>query len=299
MRTRSGFTLIELLVVIAIIGVLLGLLLPAVQSVRTTAARMQCQNNLKQIALATHHYESERGRFPPGDIPSPDPLIGLSTHVALLPYLEQEPVYRQALADCAAMPITHLAPPHVGIRTLVKSYQCPADDRQAWLHRNANGYVVALTGYLGVSGLGTDPDSRPSGVFYPGSTTKITDISDGTTSTLMFGERPPTPDYLGGRWYMGYARTVGDPYLPVRALRGTPEGSSLGSAYYACPLGPYTYADGDLTSVCHAYHFWSRHTGGANFAFCDGSVHFLRYSANDILPALATGAGGEVVPGDF
>ncbi|MCU0705919.1 MAG: DUF1559 domain-containing protein [Fimbriiglobus sp.] len=275
MQYRHAFTLVELLVVIAIIGLLIGLLLPAVQGVRSAAARMSCQNHLKQLALAGHNYEAARGVLPPGIIPPPDPLFALNVHVALLPYIEQDPIYQQALADCRNLPITHLAPPHAGLKTLVKLYQCPADDRQSWLHRTSKGDVVALTGYLGVSGLGADALTRPSGVIYGGSTTRMTDIRDG--------------------WYMGYAAVVSEPFLPVRALRGFPEGSTLGAPYAACPPGPYAFANGDLTSVCHAYHFWSRHPGGANFAFADGSVKFLRYSADSVLPALATRAGGEVV----
>jgi prepilin-type processing-associated H-X9-DG protein/prepilin-type N-terminal cleavage/methylation domain-containing protein len=295
MRKRTAFTLVELLVVIAIIAVLIGLLLPAVQSVRNAASRTQCQNNLKQMALAAHNYESAQGVLPPGIILPPDPLFALNLHVALLPYLEQDPIYQQAVADCRNTPITHLAPQHMGLRTLVKTFQCPADDRQQYRHRTTKGDVVALTGYLGVSGLGLHQQVKPSGVFYAGSKTKVTDISDGSTNTLMFGERPPSPDYLCGWWYMGYAATVAEATLPVQALRGTPEGSTLGAPYYACPAGPYAYTRGDINNNCDAYHFWSTHPGGANFAFCDGSVKFLSYSADAILPALATRAGGETV----
>ena len=93
---------------------------------------------------------------------------------------------------------------------------------------------------------------------------------------------------------MAYGATVSEAYLPVRALRGTPEGSSLGD-YYECGAGPYAYKAGDLLNRCDAYHFWSVHTGGANFAFADGSVKMLRYTADPILAALATRAGGEIV----
>lgn len=301
MIRRAAFTLVELLVVIGIIAVLIGLLLPAVQNVRSAAARTQCQNNLKQIALATHNYESARGVLPPGVIAGPDPQYGLNVHVALLPHLEQEAISQQSIIDCRNYPITYITPPHAGLRTQVKVYQCPADDRQQYLHRTSKGDVVALTGYLGVSGLGSDPfilgfGFRMSGVIYSGSRTKMTDITDGTTNTLLFGERPPSPDYLCGWWYTFSYLNIGSPYLPVRGMRGYADGSAGLPEYGACPPGPYAYASGDINNICDANHFWSRHSGGANFAFCDGSVKFLRYSADAILPALATRAGGEVVP---
>ena len=307
MRARSAFTLVELLVAIAIIAILLGLLLPAVQKVRSAAARMNCQNNLKQIALATHNYESARGSLPPGTIFPPDVLTALSVHAALLPYMEQEAIHRRAEDDCRKFPITYLAPPHLGLRTLVKSFQCPADDRQQYRHRTSKGDVVALTGYLGVSGLGDDLyrqssggryTGQPTGMLYAGSATKITAITDGTANTLLFGERPPSPDYLCGWWYSSYAGTVSEPFLPVRALRGIPEASTLGD-YYSCAAGPYAYQEGNPSNRCDAYHFWSLHGGGANFAFCDGSLKLVRYSADAILPALATRAGGEVIPGEY
>ena len=124
--------------------------------------------------------------------------------------------------------------------------------------------------------------------------TRITDITDGTSNTLAWGERPPTPDYLGAWWYSGYAALISDSVLPVRAYRGIPEGSTLGD-YYSCPPGPYDFKQGDLNNRCDGYHFWSTHSGGANFALADGSVRFLSYSANSILPALATRNGGEAV----
>jgi prepilin-type processing-associated H-X9-DG protein/prepilin-type N-terminal cleavage/methylation domain-containing protein len=292
-RSRAAFTLIELLVVIGIIAILIGLLLPAVQQVRATAARMSCQGNLHQIVLAAHHYESVRGVLPPGTITQPDPLSRLSVHVALLPYIEQQTVYQRSLSDCQGMPINYIAPPHAGLRTLVKVYQCPADDSQQYLHRTSHGDVVAVTGYLGVTGLGTDSPNRPSGVLYTGSLIRMTDITDGTTSTLLIGERPPTPDYENGWWYIYSA--VSEPVLAVRGLRQYADSSANLRAYETCPPGPYPYRDGGVNDICDVNHFWSRHRGGANFAFCDGSVRFVRYEADPILAALATRAGGEVV----
>jgi len=288
---RAAFTLVELLVVIGIIAILMGLLLPGVQKVRAAAAMIQCKNNLKQINLACMNYESATGRLPPAIILPPDPVIGLNLHVAILPYLEQQAVYDQAAADSAAYPYTHIAPPHKGLKTLVKMFQCPADDRQAWLHRTSRGDVVALTGYLGVSGSGA---SHANGVYVRYQTIRMADIRDGASQTLAWGERPPTPDYDTGWWYSsGYVAIAGNATLSVATSRDTSTGFSPG--YDNCAFGPYQFQQGDINNRCDGYHFWSTHTGGAHFAIADGSVRFLKYSANGILPALATRNGGEVV----
>jgi prepilin-type N-terminal cleavage/methylation domain-containing protein/prepilin-type processing-associated H-X9-DG protein len=294
MSLRRGFTLIELLVTIGIIASLIGLLIPAVQKVRHTAARLQCQNNLKQMSLASHHYESANHVLPQGIATTPVSQQTLSMHVSLLPYLDQASVYRQAEIDCANMPITHIAPPHVGLRTLIPGYQCPSDSRQTWLHRTSStSVVVALTGYLAVSGVGKE--GTTTGVSYTGSNTKTSDISDGTSNTLYIGERPPTPDNECGWWYSISTVSVGGPVLSVSSLRGFADGSVNLPDYLSCPMGPYAYTRGDVNNICSANHFWSLHPGGSNFAFCDGSVRFLSYSADAILPALATRAGGETV----
>ena len=289
---RSAFSLVELLVVIGILAILMGLLLPATQKARAAATAVLCKNNLKQINLACLSYESTHGQMPPAIIGPPDAMNGLNLHVAILPYLEQQAIFDRAASDCKQFPITTLAPPHQGLKTLVKLYQCPADNRQSWLHRTDNGHVVALTGYLGVSGVGRYPQSN--GVYPIGRTVRITDIADGTSNTIAWGERPPTPDYLCGWWYSSWAAVVSEPVLPVRAERGIPEGSTIG-AYYSCPPGPYDFKQGDLNNRCDGYHFWSTHSGGAHFGIADGSVRFLSYSANSILPALATRNGGEAV----
>ena len=174
--------------------------------------------------------------------------------------------------------------------TPVTMFRCPADDRLDRPQPTHEGLRVSLTSYLGV--LGTN-FQESGGVLYGGSRVRLADITDGTSNTLMAGERPPSPDFWYGWWYAaeGQGNTgSGDTVLGVRELHDP-------KARYAsdCPPGPYRFAPGDLNQQCDLFHFWSLHPGGANFLYADGSVQFLTYDADAILPALATRAGGEVV----
>ena len=288
--TRRGFTLLELLVVIAVIGVLIGLLLPAVQKVRATAVRVTCQNNLKQIALAAHNAESTGGVLPPGITLSTkiEPFPNIGWLGRLLPQVEQEPLWKLSVTAYENRPNNPFALPHLGIMTPVKVYACPADSRQSEVRDTHQNLRVAVGGYLGV--LGTDYRT-PSGVLYAGSRVRLTDITDGTSNTLLAGERPPSPDFWLGWWYAsGAVGGSGDTTLGVRELNsGTEPYTAM------CPRGPYNFRPGKVDQQCDAFHFWSLHPGGANFAFCDGSVRFLQYTADAVLPALSTRAGGEAV----
>lgn len=290
--SRRGFSLVELLVVISILAILMGLLLPACQKVRAAAASMSCKNNLKQINLACHNYETAHGHLPPAQILLPDSMRGLNLHVSILPYIEQQAAFGVANSDCVNYPITNIAPPHQGLKTLIKMYQCPSDNRQSWLHRNIKGDVVALTGYLGVSGVGSYP--QVNGVYCLGKMVRVTDITDGSSNTIAWGERPPPPEFDAGWWYsLGYVSVAGHGVLPVRAERGVVSGFTPG--YENCSPGPYDFVAGDIKNQCDVYHFWSTHSGGAHFGVADGSVRFLNYSANSVLAGLATRSGGEVV----
>lgn len=287
---RAGLTLIELLVVIGIIGVLTALLLPAIQRIRDAAARTRCANNLKEIGLALHHYHDQAGIFPTGvrSRATREPYPLLSWQAFLLPYLEQESLWQRTQQAYGADPWPFRNPPHVGLDTVLTIFVCPADDRVLSAHVS-RGYRVAFTSYLGVEG--TDLAAQ-DGMLFMNSRIRLPDVKDGTSHTLMAGERPPSIDLYYGWWYAGAGQNwTGslDMVLGVRERnQAYPDGVD-------CGPGPFSFHAGDLAEECDQFHFWSLHHGGANFLFVDGTVQFLGYSADTVLPALATRAGGEAV----
>ncbi len=286
---RSAFSLIELLVVIAIIAVLLGLLLATVQKVRAAANRLECSNHLKQIGIALHHYHDSYKVLPPGCSykKGTDPQPHMSWMTRLLPYLEQEQLWQRAV-DAFAVEKFFEKPPHLDILArYMPHFVCPADpwSQVPWDYGN---FQVAFTDYLGVEGFDL---KKRDGVLFLDSRIRLADITDGTSQTLMVGERPPSSEHNFGWWYAGWGQIKtgsADSVLGVRELCVHPK-------YKTCPPGPYEFHAGAGDDPCDAFHFWSLHPGGANFLFADGSVRFLSYSANGMLPALASRAGGEAV----
>jgi prepilin-type N-terminal cleavage/methylation domain-containing protein/prepilin-type processing-associated H-X9-DG protein len=289
---RRGFTLLELLVVIAIIAVLGGLLLPAVQRVRAAAARCQCANNLRQVGVALHHYHDAQGTLPAGVTGDPpnEALPFMSWLTRLLPYVEQDVLWGVTLTAYGSQPFPFDNPPHLGFATPVGLFGCPLDGRVSQTQLTHGSLSAALTSYVGV--LGTDYTHR-DGVLYRDSRVRLTDVTDGTSNTVMVGERPPSPDFWYGWWYAGFGQAgtgSADMLLGVQELKWP------GAEYVAgCSDGPYAFRPGSVGQQCDLFHFWSLHPGGANFLYADSSVHFLGYDAADVLPALATRAGGEVV----
>lgn len=284
---RNGFSLIELLTVIAVLGVLIGLLLSAVQNVRGAAVRAACANNLRQLGHACHMYHDLHSQLPPsyGDAPELGPGRVLTWPVRILPFIEQDNLYNLSIAAHRAESIDFRNPPHVGLATVVKVYACPADGRLQTAITDANGYTAAYGSYVGVAG-----SDKANGAMRAQSGVRLSEVTDGTSSTLLIGEKPPLGRNLDGNWY-----TITVP------SSGPPAGSGISYLQVLFPTGvggcagPIGFGPGILTNPCDNHHFWSLHSGGANFLFVDGGVRFLRHSIRDVMPALATRAGGEIV----
>ncbi len=291
-RSRSAFTLIELLVVIAIIAILIGLLLPAVQKVREAANRAQCQNNLKQLGVALHNYHGRMKRFPPGytstvakDGSDLGPGWGWAAH--LLPDLEQSPVYSRITqsADIGAA-----ANSFARVQVLAV-FRCPSDDAPLTFTATGTSASVAFAGYIGMYGTDevADAPDRGNGVFYRNSRIRLADITDGTSNTLAVGER--SSDLALGTWT---GAVTGATVPPVRPTALGAEGAPVLCLGHT---GPGAKGHTPNNSTNHVDDFASRHTQGANFLLCDGSVRLLTDSLNPMVwEALGTRAGREVVP---
>lgn len=290
---RSGMSLIELLVVIGIIGSLIALSLPAVQRVRDSANRMVCQDHLRQLGLALQAYHEVYQSLPAGCSyrGGADPYPHMSWCTRLLPFLEQEAIWREVQKAFGEEKLFFINPPHTHLATVTPVFTCPSDSRT--LSPSNGPRMVAFTAYLGIEG--TNQISR-DGVLFLDSRVRFTDIRDGTSNTLMIGERPPSSDGVFGWWYGGWGQSQdgsADMVLGVREV-------NVGTYGANCPPGPYNFGPGRVSDQFAAFHFRSLHIGGgANFLFADGSVHFLPYTTDSIMPGLATRSGGEPIAPPF
>jgi prepilin-type N-terminal cleavage/methylation domain-containing protein/prepilin-type processing-associated H-X9-DG protein len=311
---RTAFTLIELLVVIAIIGILMGLLLPAVQKVREAAARIQCQNNLKQIGLAAHGYHDANQGFPPGYIAAApysdgatDTAPGWGWGAFLLPYVEQNNLYNQLNLS---QPVQNSP----AIQTMVKVYLCPSDLTPPGPFPVTDGLgnticLAAPTSYAACCGSDASDTTDPTGlgVFYRNSRVRMTDIADGTSSTILIGEKAWSN--ANGVWAGAIPGGV------IRRGQSNPCQPNVPGAWFPAATLVLSHAHlnnamTDPDGSAGMDDFGGRHFGGSNFVFADGSVHFLRSVPGDnpdgsytpdglIFQALGTRADGEVIPGDW
>jgi prepilin-type N-terminal cleavage/methylation domain-containing protein/prepilin-type processing-associated H-X9-DG protein len=293
-RKRPGFTLIELLVVIAIIAVLIGLLLPGVQKVREAAARTQCTNNLKQMGLAMHNYHLNNQMFPSGYYQA-GTLQQTGWQLQLLPYIEQMNVYNQSVTYLTANPgLGHTdSTAYPAVNFQCPTFICPSNLRATTFDNGGINYE--LTSYMGCTGT-TSNSPSPGGALFYNSTVTIIQISDGTSNTIAIGERPCSGDLNIGWGFAPFGTGFGD----GDTVLGSNDGYlALDFGDVATNVGFQAPSQPMGTAEIDAAHYWSFHTNGANFVFCDGSVHFLSYSANNVFPQMCTIAGGEFFASPF
>jgi len=320
-RRRRAFTLVELLVVIAIIGILVALLLPAVQAARETARRAQCLNNLKQLSLGLHNHHDTYRRFPSAhnigmawysNFQREIPAGGLAANgypkdgamwswaLRIAPYIEMTAL-RDA-TDIHAWPWWFPMPDGSDLVAYkCNTFVCPSDVRvdNVWTDGT---HFSSLTSYLAVSGRSQFREAGgQDGVIYVNSSIRMASITDGTSNTLLIGERPPSKNLLYGWQWAG----AGDhPRFGA---------TDVVLGVYERPLSPTADPDffrkGKINDPLnlHRYHFWSLHPGGGNWALSDGSVRFISYNAAgpqetsgqsytpNVIEALATRSRGEVV----
>jgi prepilin-type processing-associated H-X9-DG protein len=309
-RRRSAFSVIELLAVIAIIAVLIGLLLPAVQKVREAANRMTCLNHLKQLALAAQHHHDVKGKFPTGlhmadHMPDGRQANATTWEVELFPYYEQENLHKKW--DYGDYRNNMKGEMNALTAQVTKLLLCPSDPLLPYVRYVmesipefpwAYGFY-AVGSYGGNGGKRSYPASKSTrdGMFFHDSKIRLADVDDGPSNTLLFGERSHhDPAFDQSRTYTGIPiRGLGLWAFALRYEYGFPLVHHVLSTpvpinYQMPSSGLIEQAD---DRVCA---FGSDHPGGANFAFVDGSVHFLSDQTNlKTLQALSTRAGGEGV----
>jgi prepilin-type N-terminal cleavage/methylation domain-containing protein/prepilin-type processing-associated H-X9-DG protein len=346
---RRGFTLIELLVVIAIIGVLIALLLPAVQAAREAARRSQCVNNLKQIALASMNYESSQGSYPMGNryidntsYASTSPCshsswFGYTAFAFILPFMEGNAGYNAVNFNFVA---------NSGRNTTVffskvSSYMCPSDlpaapSSSPWsqcsygMSRGTQENIYenwASTSFPDPSGPQANKCNAAlgNGMFGAEDVVRIGAVTDGTSNTALFGETSrwtddPTQGFnwwhfcaafspltnIGGGYWSGDMRIEGGRFT-YPDLNGPPDrtGQYINQVFCNCGSGaciPSDWLDPKCLGAVRKlgqFAFYSLHPGGANFAFADGSVRFIKQTIGTIpYMAIGTRAGGEVISAD-
>lgn len=243
---------------------------------------------MRQIGIGLHLYHDSKKKFPPGLSSNNDPNYPYMTWLArILPFIEEENVWQETESAYARSRNPFVAGQHPAFQRVVPSFTCATETRMSMRQFARSNRLVGLTSYVGVIGISGE---EPNGVLAIDSRTKMASITDGTSNTLVVGERPPSSDFYYGWWYAGYGRNgLGTPDM----ILGVRENNLNWDDTSQCDPGPFNFAHGKENEFCDLFHFWSLHSKGANFMFADGSVRFLTYESNHMFPNWATIRGGE------
>lgn len=329
-RAHRGFTLIELLVVIAIIAILVALLLPAVQQAREAARRSQCKNALKQIGLALHNYNDVHSTMPPGyisrgvsatDPASAETALGFSWATMILPFVDQATLYEHFDFSEDADDTHNL---HHG-QTTLPMFRCPSDpSRNVFTMVDSSGATIndssgnplqlATSNYVGIIGYAslsmTPGNPAGKGILYRNSSVQFRDITDGTSNTIMAGERASEHQFdssnpsmrvdANSTWYAAIpgiaTRSAGMMMMPT--MTEASPSLILGHVGQPAMMGMMQMHHVH-NNTNHIVHFSSRHVGGSHFLLADGHVVFLSENIDyDTFRFLGTRDDGEIL-GEF
>jgi prepilin-type N-terminal cleavage/methylation domain-containing protein/prepilin-type processing-associated H-X9-DG protein len=331
MRRSFGFTLVELLVVIAIIGILVSLLLPAVQSAREAARRMQCSNNVKQIGLALHNYHTSHGMFPPGaQTVNIQPRswttgYGIGWMMSILPYFEQSNAWDKVDTKAASAGDFDYNSTHLQTfnNFAPAMYVCPSSPLPKFSYLGQTKINVLIANYTGIAGADAQDASQRwigtnthafNGTLYANSLTRVDDLRDGSTNVIVVGEQSAwATDTAGnlvdcrsggphGAW-LGTMRfkqeAMGDPYSErVFNTCTVSHAINTKTCQYISDYRDSPYWGDLVTNTDNRAPLKSSHPGGAMFCFGDGSVHFLSATLDlQLLQQLAIRDSGAVKTG--
>lgn len=311
-RKRRGFTLIELLVVIAIIAILVALLLPAVQQAREAARRTQCKNNLKQLGLAIHNYHEQFSVFPIGSSSPFNTLTNWRAHI--LPFLDQAPLYNKLNFVGGSFLGSGLSGGNEILANLsIPAYLCPSSSLNPTVGGINNGQNTLMHMYVGIAGATPDPGGRTvgsasnyggfycnNGTFRHNQSSRIADLTDGTSNTMMIGEQSGltgTSD-VRSAYYGGWTGTTFGGAVSASIPAGA-DSWSTGLTAIQYVINPKTTAGGSDNPWDANTALTSFHTGGVHGLMGDGAVRFFSQNMDmETLRRLAARDDGQVV-GEF
>lgn len=300
LATRIGSSLVELLGVIFVIGLIYSLVFSATHLIREKVQKTSCLNHLKQIGMGLQGHHDSLNVFPQGTVPGSreNSLFPyLSWRALILAHIDQDNLAKAIPGDygLSADPFTtEIGKVHQGPGKVITLYGCPSDSRltTSWVVTLGDGKqrYLGMSSYLGINGT---HHLNGDGNFFLGSKTRLSDILDGTSNTIIVGERPPSINLVYGWWYAGTGwdfSGAGDAHLGVAE-------TNPGYQYYLeCPFGPYSWGETPSNTKvhCREFSFWSLHGRGSHFLFADGSVKWIQNDNRSILKSLATIQGGEL-----